>query len=768
MSLTKHLWKALFLLIISISSISYGQNSKERETTADKYVIEQNYSQATDIYSKLLKNDSLNYALRIKYGKILILEHKYSKAFDEFNNIINTKDDFPKEAFYYYAQTAEILEKYNEAINGYSKYIKYGKQAELRRIAEQQIKQMQFALSNKADSIDIRIIHLPPPINTEYSEFNAVQTSSNKLIFSRYHAQFADSIENVFSQNYLSDIYVTKQSVSGWSKPRIYSEKLSSNKYFSANVSFTPNKREVYFTRCYDNGGQIGRCMIYNSALKNGKWSRPRKVETINKVDYTYSHPYIAIFENYKILYFSSDMPNGFGGKDIWYCMIRNNKIEEPLNAGSIVNTDGDEITPYYDTETQTLFFSSNKHEGYGGFDIFKVTGALSSFKGLNNMGAGINSPSNDLYYIKGIDDGTAFLSSNRKGSYFHGDRENCCTDIYMIQQITETEEAIAELEYTDSIPKDTTVIAINKLLPLSLYFENDMPDRKSIKTYTTSNYKDLLKEYIKAKELYKKEYSKGLDREESIIAEQQIDDFFSKKVENGFNDLNKFVELLKTELEQQKHVRIKIRGYASPLNSPEYNLALSKRRISSLKNFIRQYDNGFFIKYLDNITDTINRLSIYEDPLGDSQSTGLVSDNPNDKRNSIYSREAALQRKIQIIMYSSDNSFEISPNAYPILKWKNNLINVGNIKKGENKSLIVYFENKGESELIIKSFEKDCDCLQVQNPKKEIQAGKSGKFYLLINTDDLNKGSYTQLITLKTNEYMEESTFKIKFEIIE
>jgi len=332
-----------------------------------------------------------------------------------------------------------------------------------------------------------------------------------------------------------------------------------------------------------------------------------------------------------------------------------------------------------------------------------------------------------------------------------------------MIQQIEEKEIPLEEI-VTDSIEQDSVVLAINKLLPLSLYFENDMPDRKSLKTSTNTNYKDLLKEYLKAKNIYKEEYAKGLKGEEAEIAKQQIEDFFDKKLETGFENLNRFAELLKTELGKEKHVRIKIIGLASPLNSPEYNLALSKRRISSLKNYIKEYDNGYFAQYINNTNDSINRLSIYEDPLGDSQSIGLVSNNANDKRNSVYSREAALQRKIQIVMYSSNGSFDQNNKAYPILKWKNKSINIGGIDKGDKKSFIVYFANNGESELVIKSIEANCNCIQIQNPKQAIQNGEQSLFYVLINTKDLATGKYKKIISVYTNEYSEKSEILLEF----
>lgn len=767
---TKYIIILLSSLFLLINLTSVAQNRTEQETIADRFVAEKSYSEANTIYQEILLMDSNNYNIRYKYANSLRQQLNYSKAYTQYSKIISNNSDFTTEVYFHNGQMSKLLEKYNEAINCFSKYIIEGRNAQYRRIAEQELESCKYALAHNNDNNNIEITHLPPPINTEFSEFNSTQFSTSQMVFSRYYPQFTDSVENVFSQNYLSDIFQAKQSVSGWQKPKLFNERLSSNKYFSANICFTKNKREAYFTRCQDDNGSIGRCNIYYTKNKNGKWSKPKLVDKVNLDNFSSTHPYITEYESYSILYFSSNKPKGFGGNDIWYSIIRGGEIQEPQNIGSLINTSGDELNPFYDSYEQTLYFSSNKHKGFGGYDIFKISGANSSWKNLQNLGPKINSPSNDLYFTKGIGSDVAFLSSNRKGSFYHGDAESCCTDIYMVRYTLEEDEIISATDTINIkiIQEDSIVTEIKKLLPLSLYFENDSPDNNSIKAYTKTNYKDLLKEYIKLKELYKKEYSKGLNEENIAEAEQQIEDFFSNKVEHGFSDLNKLTALLKTELEKEKHVRIKIRGYASPLNNPEYNLALSKRRISSLKNFLLEYDNDYFAPFIKNTTDSINRLSIYEDPLGDSQSIGLVSDNPNDKRNSVYSREAALQRKIQIVMYSSDNNISTESLSYPILKWKIDTINLGTIKKGDNKSVVVYFENIGESELNISSFKPDCDCLQIQNPSNVLQAKSSSKIYALIKTDVLDAGDHIISLDYSSNALGKRTKLKFIFVIIE
>jgi outer membrane protein OmpA-like peptidoglycan-associated protein len=133
-----------------------------------------------------------------------------------------------------------------------------------------------------------------------------------------------------------------------------------------------------------------------------------------------------------EVLYFVSNRPGGRGGLDIWYTIYdpKRNDYRQPRNAGNKINTPGDEMTPFYDHSTRTLYFSSNGHQGLGGFDIFKSMGELRKWISPVNAGYPLNSSYDDLYFgiSKNREDG--FLVSNRpsQGSFRN---PSCCDDIY-------------------------------------------------------------------------------------------------------------------------------------------------------------------------------------------------------------------------------------------------------------------------------------------------------------------------------------------------
>jgi len=127
-----------------------------------------------------------------------------------------------------------------------------------------------------------------------------------------------------------------------------------------------------------------------------------------------YANAYPAFSNNGNALYFSSNMPGGFGGFDLYVSYNENGRWSEPINLGANINTQGNEITPYVDANT--LYFSSDYIMGMGGMDIFKSEEIDGLFAKASNMGKGINSPEDDIFpsYLPAED--IMYLSSNRLG----------------------------------------------------------------------------------------------------------------------------------------------------------------------------------------------------------------------------------------------------------------------------------------------------------------------------------------------------------------
>ena len=246
-------------------------------------------------------------------------------------------------------------------------------------------------------------------------------------------------------------------------------------------------------------------------------------------------------------------------------------------------------------------------------------------------------------------------------------------------------------------------------------------------------------------------EYSKGLEGVEKQNAVRDIENFFNDYVEKGFKDLEKFSSLLLQDLKDGNDVEITIKGYTSPLNTAEYNENLAKRRISSLINYIDEYNNGIFMPYIKGTAPNGGKLKIFQDPIGEAQASKLVSDNPQDIRNSVYSRSAALERRIQIILYVSDKG-ETSVNR-PITNvfFKEYYHDLGTVSANDDVPYVFSFENIGENDLYISSIQVSCGCTSVKYPKNAIKPGEKSEINVVFNPHG-KKGEQEESITINAN----------------
>ena len=187
--------------------------------------------------------------------------------------------------------------------------------------------------------------------------------------------------------------------------------------------------------------------------------------------------------------------------------------------------------------------------------------------------------------------------------------------------------------------------LTLQLLDPFPLYFDNDHPDQRSRASVTRKNYIQTNSAYQEQEDLFKRKSSKGLKGEQKMQSEYEIEQFFSTKVSPAAAQLISFTEHLLRYIEQGNVAEIIIKGYASPLAKDDYNLLLTQRRISSIENHFATYKGGVFKKYIEQ-----GFLKVTEAPYGEQLSTGGISDDPRDVRNSIYSIPASLERRVEII----------------------------------------------------------------------------------------------------------------------
>lgn len=637
--------------LLFIAPLAQAQKLKQLIADGDKAMADNDFFSAAIYYNQAILQDSSDMAIQYKYAEASRLNYDYDIA-DHWYAKVFKKDSQGKlypECSFWLATMKKSKGKYKDAKKMFDKYAKKNKKKKdsyyvkkaIQEVAACDYAQLLIASPDKT----IKMIHLDSMVNSKVSEYAPIQVDSVLWFSSLRDKKDRDKKNNV-SYN---KIYTSVKDSLKWKKANELDSLFNKNGIHNANTAFNNDFTKVYITRCVQKNSSEFNCEIYSSVYKDGHWDQLQLLPPeINQKGSTNTQPAIGFLGEQEVLFFASNRSGGEGKMDIWYCPVnKDGSFGKAVNAGKKINSIEDDITPYYCKPCQDLFFSSTWHKGLGGFDIFKSTYDEKGFSEVKNLGVPINSNYNDIYFSINSQKDAAFLSSNRIGSYFE-EKESCCNDIYTfkIPKINEPPVVV------DSTPVFVTQMKL--LVPLTLYFHNDEPDKKTLAITTTKNYKKTYEDYSAMRELYKKEYSKGATGENLERAIGDIDNLFDDSVDAGMQDLEKFAQLLVKVLADSEKVTITMKGYCSPLASTDYNVNLAKRRISSLRNYFMQYENGVLAKYVDNKNPLEGNITFIDEQIGELKARPNVSDDYYDTKNSIYNPVAALERKIQIIAIST------------------------------------------------------------------------------------------------------------------
>ncbi len=185
----------------------------------------------------------------------------------------------------------------------------------------------------------------------------------------------------------------------------------------------------------------------------------------------------------------------------------------------------------------------------------------------------------------------------------------------------------------------------MSSYLPIALFFDNDQPDPRTYATTTKLSYEQTVDRYVARRAAFIESYSANLEGAEKEAAVLRLGKFFDEDVMGGQAKLENFASNLTLFLQSGATLNIMVKAFASPLAKPEYNMALTQRRIASVRNYFRQYEHGIFEQYLRN-----GQLKVSMLPLGETAAASTVSDDAKNKRLSVFSPEASRERRAEIL----------------------------------------------------------------------------------------------------------------------
>lgn len=403
--------KHLLILILAIAGLgnnAFAKGKSNKEVRGDKYYFVYSFDKAIDSYTEA-KQLTTEGQRRLADSYCNMNQHADCEA--AYAKLISMADgNLPNDYFCY----AMILKGNGKNVQSNSTM---DKMVELYpndlRAKDYAAHKGELAEMSKDDGSYL-IQHLN--FNTDAEDFGPAYYK-NQVVFasSRGTGKMYERKYNWNGKPFLN-LYVSDVDQHELKSPVLF-DKSFDGKMHDGPATFSKDGKFMVFTRNnYDlkRKDKVVVLQICFSTFTDGKWSKPESF-ILNSKDYSVGHPCLTPDGN--TMYFTSDMPGGFGGADI-YRITKDEKGTwgKAENLGNGINTEGDELFPFYDDNNKILFFSSNGRYGLGGLDVFICTREGAGFGKVYNAGFPLNTTADDFGVVLDEKLSKGYFSSNRTG----------------------------------------------------------------------------------------------------------------------------------------------------------------------------------------------------------------------------------------------------------------------------------------------------------------------------------------------------------------
>ena len=582
--------KIITLLIITCISFSSVKAQNNYTKKADKLFDRFEFVKATEEYLKLTEEHSND-------------QYVIKKLADSYYNIFDTKNaekwykqivkNNDSEVIYRYSQMLKANGKYkesNEWMNKFSEIKPYDSRAISFRNSPNYIDK----IIGKGNKFNIQNLS----INSENSDFGATLYNNKIYFVSSEDPGFLEKPYAWSNEGYL-DIYSSYINEKGSYLAREPFDDLNS-KFHEGIISFSNDGKTAYFAReSYyekeyekneDNKIKYSQLYIYKTTKINDSWSSVEALE-INDKNYSNKNPMLDAEGGY--LYFSSNMPGGFGLYDIYRVKIKDDgALDKVENLGQKINSEGNEGFPYMDQENM-LYFSSDGHLGLGGLDVFYAKEVDGKWTSPRNIGIPVNSGADDFSFMIKGDDG--YVSSNRSGGVGKD-------DIYALKKIKPLCDILLAMNILDSKTKEPISSAATSISDNTGIIDNTkMTSEKGFAEFmiecedviqlmvTKTGYESKMLD-LKFSDIPPPVLDVYLDPIEDLIVEEKINlnpiyfDFDKSNITNqAAFELDKLIAIM----EKYPEMIVRVESHTDSRGPASYNKGLSNRRAKSTAQYV-------------------------------------------------------------------------------------------------------------------------------------------------------------------------------------
>lgn len=353
--------------------LSKKDDTEARVMLADSYLKVNDFSNASEAYSKAALSPNFTDKDRLHQGMSLMSVGQYGDARTIFEGVVS-RDPNNTEA----QALLQSCKKLNEM---------------------------------REDSL----LYTVAPLNIPTSDpvYSAVKHNNGLIVTSASSNGDADPYTN----KAFTDLFYTKLENGNWSSLAPISD--VNSKSHDAVAAVSPNGQLMIFTRSFQlknalsgNDNNESPTQLYQSRYADGKWSKPEIIPFCD-VKYMYAHPTFSA--DGSTMYFASDMPGGKGGMDLYQSKFAEGSWGLPVNLGGDINTKGDELFPSI-KDANTMYFSSDAHNSLGGLDILKTSFINGAWSIPQHLSYPLNTGADDFSITFNEDGKTGYLSSDRSG----------------------------------------------------------------------------------------------------------------------------------------------------------------------------------------------------------------------------------------------------------------------------------------------------------------------------------------------------------------
>ena len=587
--------KSLLLVFIFTAGLSFGQ--KEHLEKGDEYYGKRMYIEAIGEY-KLALEEKIVFS-RYKMTKRIAQTYKmlfdYQSATEWYGKLSMFTDEAEPQYIFDHALLLCNIEQYDSAKVKFKQYFEaIAKPENYQRYASI----CDWALANKDQTValNLKVTNLETggrSMGLDYYQDGVVYAKPASKDY---------SIKTV----YYDLAYSKRNDTASFDSSQVLAGEVN-HSFYEGTPSFTKDQTKLYYTgnasevtkyrakKVKRKGIQISEeglniLHIFESKKEGKVWAKGKSIN-INSSSYDCVFPFIS--SEGDRLYFASNMPEGYGGFDLYYSDLEGDTAwGKPVNLGAAINSELDEMYPYIDADT--LYFSSKGGKGFGGADIYKSAIENGEFGNPQNLGKPYNSSKDDFSFIIKNEKRAGYLSSNRAG--VHG----------------------YDKIYEFNIPEDPDTIngmAINKItkepiegLLTKLHIVDEKGVPKLLEEYTTNEQGKVQLVLEKQVEYLVTFFHPGFDAQTFEIPKEDREDVVAAfgllvfmpipkkddviKIDNIYFDYNKatitkesfpVLKVIAEYLKKNANIKVELSAHTDSRGSSSYNLSLSDKRAKSV-----------------------------------------------------------------------------------------------------------------------------------------------------------------------------------------